>query len=108
LGEKKLSCPILTQQSIYISKKSVSDENGMELTRSEQTFVYIRMANGGTAFPSGEMKSFKEFPNTVSKIKSMNDSVENPLGEDIKSDYESPDLAYHFHAFPKVPIILLF
>ena len=85
------------------------------------------MAQGGSSRPSGEMKSFKEFPNTVSKIKSMNEHVETPLketfasntekliaacrasgGTDVSRQYESCDTAFHFAAFPNVPVVLLF
>lgn len=103
------------------------DAAGNELTRNEQTFVYIHLASGGTSSPTGKMKSLKEFPNTVSKIVSMNDQVETPLkqkfagrlkdletacikngGTNVKDRYESPDLAFQFRVFPKVFITLLF
>ena len=85
------------------------------------------MAQGGIAKPGGNMKSFKEFPNTVSKIVSMRDHIETPLkkrfssniqnlvlecensgGKNVTDQYESPDLAYQFSVFPKIPVILLF
>ena len=71
--------------------------------------------------------SFKEFPNTVSKVVSMRDQVEMPLkkafssrkdaleiackkigGTNVKDRYESLDLAFEFRVFPKVFISLLF
>ncbi len=126
MDEKQLHLPYFNSK-IIITKESVTDESGRELTRNEQTFVYIHMARGGTTYPTGVMKSFKEFPNTVSKIVSMDSSVEKPLkekftsrmeelesackkagGKNKKNDYESPDLAYHFQAFPRVPVTLLF
>ena len=73
------------------------------------------------------MKSFKEFPNTVSKVSSMDDHVEKPLvaafgsnidglkkacealgGNDVTGRYDACDLAYLFSAFPKVPVTLLY
>jgi hypothetical protein len=114
-------------KSILISKDKIVDDSGKELTRNEQTFVYIHMTNGGTSNPSGEVKSFKEFPNTVSKIISMKDLVEIPLGNAFASNidklklackksggtnvtvqYESCDMAFLFTVFPKIPVTLLF
>lgn len=114
-------------QTVLISKDRVTDPSGCDLTRNEQTFIYIHMAFGGTASPTGNMKSFKEFPNTVSKIVSMRDQVETPLkkafasrgnaletacetigGENVKERYDSPDLAFQFRVFPKIFVTLLF
>lgn len=115
------------EKSLLVTLEQVTDETGGELTRNEQTFVFIHMAAGGTSSPTGNMKSLKEFPNTVSKIVSMNDHVEGPLkqrfagrleelktrckacgGTDVSDRYESPDLAFQFRVFPKVYITLLF
>ncbi len=125
-GDEKILLPCFNK-FLSITKKGIQDESGLELSRNEQTFVYIHMAQGGISRPSGKMKSLKEFPNTVSKIVSMNDRVEIPLkkafaanpeklaaaceefgGTNVKSQYPSPDLAYQFTAFPKVPVTLLF
>ena len=114
-------------QTLLISKDRVTDQTGGDLTRNEQTVVYIHMASGGNTSPTGNMKSFKEFPNTVSKIVSMRDLVETPLkkafssrrqafeiackkagGTDVKDRYESLDLAFQFRIFPKIFITLLF
>lgn len=113
--------------SLHITQDNVTDSQGNELSRNEQTFVYIHMAMGGAKAPTGELKSFKEFPNTVSKIVSMNDHVETPLkkafsgnpaaleqactrfaGKNVKQTFESPDLAYEFQVFPQVATTLLF
>jgi len=114
-------------KTILISKDRVTDQAGCDLTRNEQTFVYIHMASGGTSSPTGNMKSFKEFPNTVSKIVSMEKQVEIPLqkafasrgeeletactnvgGTNVKDRYESADLAFQFRVFPKIFVTLLF
>ncbi|MCD4744088.1 MAG: DUF3786 domain-containing protein [Desulfobacteraceae bacterium] len=114
-------------KKISITKESILDDSGNELTKNEQTFVHIHMAQGGISKPTGNMKSFKEFPNTVSKIVSMRDHIETPLkkaftanikklelscknagGRNVKDKYESPDLAWYFPVFPKIPAILLF
>ncbi|MCP4023290.1 MAG: DUF3786 domain-containing protein [Desulfobacteraceae bacterium] len=125
-GKKTIALPYF-HSHILITAEKIIDSNGKELTRNEQTFVYIHMAKGGSSTPTGRMKSFKEFPNTVSKIKSMNNSVEKPLKNkfgsrlnqleqaciaagaiNVKTEYDSPDLAYLFQAFPMVPVVLIF
>lgn len=125
-GEESILLPYFNE-TVQIFKDRVSDDNGKNLSRNVQTFIYIHMAQGGSAPPSGVMKSFKEFPNTVSKIVSMTDHVETPLvktfgsdkkalenacqdigGIDVTDRYEACDLAFLFSAFPKVPVTLLF
>jgi len=124
--DEVISLPYFNR-TIQITKDKICDHLGNELSRNEQTFILIHMAHGGTAPPSGTMKSFKEFPNTVSKIVSMNDQVETPLikaftgkenalksaceaigGIEVSDRYETCTLAYLFSAFPKVPVTLLF
>lgn len=125
-GSPHIRLPYLTG-TLLITGDRVADETGEELSRNEQTFVFIHMAAGGTAAPTGRMKSFKEFPNTVSKMVSMRDHVEEPLknafagkaeelgrrcramgGQDVGDRYESPDIAFQFRVFPKVFVTLLF
>ena len=115
---------------LYIDHNGVKDAAGNELSRNEQTFVYIHMsmmAKPKAPKPTGNLKSFKEFPNTVSKIVSMRSHVEEPLkktfsgnlgaleraclqcgGIDVKNHYESPNLAFSFQVFPAVAVTLLF
>jgi len=114
-------------KSLLVTKEQVTDEQGQDLTRNEQTFIFIHMAAGGTSSPTGKMKSLKEFPNTVSKIVSMNERVETPLkqkflgrmdelktqclangGTDVGDRYESLDIAFQFRVFHRVYITLLF
>lgn len=125
-GEPYITLPYFNT-TILVTKDRICDAAGNDLSRNEQTFVYIHLAFGGTSSPTGNMKSFKEFPNTVSKIISMEDHVEAPLkktfssrmadlkitcarigGKDVKHRYESPDLAFQFQAFPMVFVTLLF
>lgn len=125
-GEPHIKLPYFTSH-LLATKERVTGPEGNELSRNEQTFVLIHMACGGTSLPTGRMKSFKEFPNTVSKQVSMKDHVEAPLkaaftgklpqlalacrelgGTDVGDRYESPDLAFQFHVFPKVYVTLLF
>lgn len=114
-------------KNLLVTLAQVTDEAGGELTRNEQTFVFIHLASGGTSSPTGNMKSLKEFPNTVSKIVSMKEHIETPLknefagkletlkkrctacgGSDVSGRYDSPDIAFQFRVFPKVYITLLF
>lgn len=114
-------------KTLLITRDGIRDDQGNVLEKNDQTFVYIHMAQGGIKKPTGNLKSFKEFPNTVSKIVSMNDHVEAPLkkaftgkmgqladacvaagGTDVKAHFDSGDLAFEFTAFPKVPVTLLF
>ena len=77
--------------------------------------------------PIDQWKALQEFPNTVSKIKSMRSQVEEPLrkhfggrkeplakaaerigGTNISDETPSADLAFRCQPLPKVPIMLLF
>jgi len=126
-GEEETILLSCFDKQLSITRHGIRDEFGRELNRNEQTFVYIHMAQGGSSPPTGKMKSLKEFPNTISKIVSMQERVEIPLekafaenpgalsavcgkigGISVKNQYPACDLAYQFHAFPKVPVILLF
>lgn len=112
---------------IRVNNDKVMDDAGQPLTRNEQTFVYIHIASGGIRKPTGVMKSFKEFPNTVSKVVNMEQYVETPIqkrfsshldelkskciqagGRDVGDQYDASDLAFHFQVFPKIPVVLLF
>jgi len=113
--------------TIFIQTDSVTKADGSELTRWEQVFVYNHMAQGGASKPSGHWKGFVEFPNTVSKAKSMAEQVELPLqeafrgrvaelaeaasrlgGVDMNADFGSADLAIWFTPLPRVPLMLMF
>jgi hypothetical protein len=107
---------------LYIDRNGIQDEAGNELSRNEQTFVYIHMSMMNKAEvvkPTGNVKSFKEFPNTISKVVSMRNHVEEPLqkafsgnlaelehaclkcgGINVKAHYTSPNLAFYFQIFP--------
>ncbi|MBF0303306.1 MAG: DUF3786 domain-containing protein [Desulfamplus sp.] len=115
---------------LYIDSSGVKDEAGNDLSRNEQTFVYIHismMIKAEAVTPTGNLKSFKEFPNTVAKVVSMRNHIEEPLkkafagnleglkraclqcgGIDVKDNYESPNLALSFQVFPLVAVTLLF
>lgn len=125
-GTQKIQVPCFKKR-LSITKAGIWDQSGNELSKNEQTFVYIHLARGGASRPTGNMKSLKEFPNTVSKIVTMHERVETPLkkafgayperlgasceasgGIAAKERYPACDLAYEFWAFPKVPVVLLF
>ena len=113
--------------TILIHRDKILHSSGRDLTRNEQTFIHIHMAMGSDRPPTGNLKSLKEFPNTVSKVESMKTHVETPLtrtfsnkisllekacknagGQDAITEFESPDLAFRFQVFPKVCVVLLF
>ena len=112
---------------IIISKDSITKKDGSDLTRWEQVFIYNHMAQGGSKLPTGKWKGFVEFPNTVSKIKSMKEHVEKPLikrfkaksnelltaaerlgGDDMTDEIRSADLALLFRPLPRIPVMLMF
>ena len=114
-------------EAVIITKDSISKEDGSELTRWEQVFLYNHVAQGGSGEPTGVWKGFVEFPNTVSKIKSMVNHVEIPLkehfkgqgdvllnagksigGKDMAHDYEAADVAVFFRPLPRIPVMVLF
>ncbi len=121
-----LELPYFTD-SIIISKEGITKKNGLDLTRWEQVFIYNHMAQGGRKFPTGRWKGFGEFPNTVSKIKSMVEHVEVPLvdtftgrlgaflaaakrigGKDQTDEIQSADLSLRFDPLPRIPVMVLF
>jgi hypothetical protein len=112
---------------IIISKDSITKKDGSDLTRWEQVFIYNHMAQGGSKLPTGKWKGLIEFPNTVSKIKSMKEHVEKPLikrfkaksnelltaaerlgGDDMTDEIRSADLALLFRPLPRIPVMLMF
>ena len=114
-------------ESVVISDDDIVKSDGSDLTRYEKVFIYIHMARGGKSAPTGRWKGFIEFPNTVSKMKSMIESIEKPMiqrfrgkphelakagarigGRDITREIESADVALHFQALPKVPVRVIF
>ncbi|BBO90958.1 DUF3786 domain-containing protein [Desulfosarcina ovata] len=125
-GEPALHLPYYTA-SVIIRGDDIVRADGAALTRWEKVFIYNHMAQGGRRMPTGKWKGFEEFPNTVSKVKTMAAHVEAPLvarfcgridelrsaaagmgGEDATGKANSADVAVHFHPFPRVPVMLLF
>lgn len=112
---------------IVIFKDHISRNDEIKLTRWEQVFIFNHIAQGGSSPPTGKWKGFIEFPNTVSKIKSMVELVEKPLierfggkleellsagqrigGLDQTDKMNSADLALFFRPLPQIPVLLLF
>jgi hypothetical protein len=112
---------------ILITADSVTRPDGTPLTRYEQVFILNHMAQGGRAEPTGKWKGLVEIPNTISKIKSMKNHVEEPLkeaftgkvdrllaaaaalgGRDMTGEVGSADAAVYFQALPRVPLLLMF
>ncbi len=113
--------------TILITAEKICRTDGTPLTRWEQVFLYNHLARGGHRRPSGKWQGLVEFPNTVSKIKSMIEHVENPLierfrgrchalkaaaehlgGRPVSRKNTSADVAVCFPALPRVPVLLLF
>ena len=112
---------------IYIKPGQIFKTDGSSLTRWEQVFLYNHMAQGGSSRPTGNWKGLVDFPNTVSKIKSMKTHVEDPLiqrftgkiqelknkalsfgGKLISDAGISADASVLFNPLPRIPVMLLF
>lgn len=112
---------------VVIGENDISKATGPELTRYEKVLLYIHMAQGGSATPTGVWKGLVEFPNTISKMKSMEDSVEAPIidifagkkelfitagekagAKNISDEVDSTDVAFEFQPLPKVPVRVVF
>ena len=125
-GEKVLVLPYF-DALIHIRPDSIRHEDGSKLDRWEQVFIFNHMAQGGSKAPTGQWKALQEFPNTVSKIKSMRAHVEVPLkerfagragdmaaaafgigGREVTAEYPSADRAFIFQALPRIPVMLFF
>lgn len=125
-GDQALELPYFTD-SVLITSDHLVKKKGADLSRWEQVFILNHIAQGGSRIPTGTWKGFVEFPNTVSKIKSMVEHVEKPLietfrgrtdkllsagesigGSDMTGNIDSADVAVLFQVFPKVPVMLLF
>lgn len=125
-GETGLSLPYFNDTIVILPNRIVA-RDGTELNLWEQVFVYNHMAQNGSSLPSGIWKGFAEFPNTVSKVKSMVAHVETPLINVFKGDarrlirvsktiggidktgaFGSSDAAVLFHPLPRVPVMLMF
>jgi hypothetical protein len=113
--------------TILITGDAITHPDGTPLTRWEQVFILNHMAQGGRSHPTGKWKGLVEFPNTISKIKSMQNHVETPLkeafkgkieklrdaaarlgGRDVTPEIESADAAFYFQTLPRVPVMLMF
>jgi hypothetical protein len=112
---------------IHIKHGHIKKADGSPLTRWEQVFLFNHMAQGGSSLPTGNWKGLVDFPNTVSKIKSMKNHVEAPLierfsgkAEELKNNALSfggklisdasinADAALLFNPLPRIPVMLLF
>ncbi|MDL2329685.1 DUF3786 domain-containing protein [Desulfosarcina sp. OttesenSCG-928-A07] len=112
---------------LHITEADITTASGALLTRWERVFLYNHMAQGGKRHPTGNLKGFEAFPNTVSKIKTMTGQVEAPLAEhfgrdpealkaaaarlggvDITGKDNNADLAFGFRPLPRIPVMVLF
>jgi hypothetical protein len=125
-------CDILTLElpyfngSILIREGDITRKDGKPLNRWEQVFLYNHMAQGGTRQPTGIWKGLEEIPNTISKIKSMKNHIEDPIidryrgkahelfenaalhgGVPFKGNNPA-EVAILFTPLPMIPVLLLF
>lgn len=112
---------------LLIGADDIQRLDGKDLTRWEKVFIYNHLAQGGTRLPTGRWRGFEEFPNTVSKVKTMAAQVEAPVverfhgrlrelvasargigGKAVTGGQSSADAAFCFQPLPRVPVMLLF
>ena len=125
-GQPALELPYFNE-NIIITPDRITKSDGSALTRYEQVFIHIHMAQGGSARPTGKWRNLVEIPNTVSKVKSMVEHVEKPLiekfqgnadslrkaalaigGIDRHNEFPTSDVAMLFTPLPRVPVMLMF
>ncbi len=125
-GEDCLELPYFDDR-LRIFADRIETVTGTPLDRWEQVFIYNHMAQGGRMIPGGNWKALQEFPNTVSKIKSMREHVETPLqthfngnpdrlksralelgGREAAHLAPTADVAVLLTPLPRVPVLLVF
>lgn len=125
-GSEYMELPYFANK-VVVNDKGIRLADGKALNRWEQVFLYNHMAQGGSLGPVGKWKAFEELPNTVSKIKSMQEHVEAPLlrcfsedldgvkenlnrigGEVVNDPDSSSDLAFLLRPLPKIPVLVLY
>lgn len=125
-GKPALELPYFNEH-IIITPDRIMHKDGSAMTRYEQVFIHIHMAQGGSAPPTGKWRNLVEIPNTVSKVVSMVDHVEKPLiekfqgntealkqaalrigGIDRHDEFPTSDVAMFFQPLPRVPVMLMF
>lgn len=112
---------------ILIRPDDIARTDDVALSRWEKVFIYNHLSQGGRRFPTGKWKGFEEFPNTVSKVKTMTKQAEAPMadrfrgqvdalrsaaaqlgGQAVTGQGNSADAAFLFQPLPRVPVTLLF
>jgi hypothetical protein len=125
-GKEVLALPYFLD-TVFISAERITRQDGSELSRLEQVFIYNHMAQGGTSQPAGKWISLQDLPNSTPKIHSIITYVENPLvkkfsgkkdallaasrhiGGTKKDDPNmTADLCIQFRPLPRIPLLLLF
>lgn len=125
-GEPVLDLPYFSGR-ILIGPDDIIRKDGIALSRWEKVFIYNHLAQGGARTPTGRWKGFEEFPNTLSKIKTMAGQVEAPLverfqgrrnelkaaaagigGRTVAHPQGGADVAVIFEPLPRVPVMLVF
>ncbi|MCG8563581.1 MAG: DUF3786 domain-containing protein, partial [Desulfobacterales bacterium] len=63
MAQEDMILPYFTSE-LRVTPKGAIHLSHRSTSRNEQTFIHIHMAMGGVRNPTGNQKSFKEFPNT--------------------------------------------
>ena len=125
-GEEALLLPYFNGH-IIITEDAVFNSDNEVLNQWEQVFIYNHMSQGGSVYPTGNWKGLVEFPNTISKQKSMKAHVEVPIidkfigkvdelkrsalkigGIDRTEKIATSSAAFFFQPMPKTPLMLIF
>jgi hypothetical protein len=125
-GKEVLEIPYFLE-SVFISADGITKQDGSELSRLEQVFIYNHMAQGGTSQPAGKWISLQDLPNSTPKIHSIITYVENPLVKKFSGKKDAllaagrriggtktdglnstADLGIQFKPLPCIPLLLLF
>jgi hypothetical protein len=125
-GKPALKLPYFDAH-VVIRTDDIVRTDDVALSRWEKVFLYNHLSQGGRRLPKGVWKGFEEFPNTVSKVKTLAKQAEVPLaarfggqqealrgaaaaigGEEVTGRENSADAAFLFRPLPRVPVTLLF
>ncbi|SFM49526.1 DUF3786 domain-containing protein [Thermodesulforhabdus norvegica] len=110
--------------SVVVTSKDIYNPEGQRISEKEKIFIYNYLLQG-EGEPSGKWVGMEYFPGSISKVKTLENHCEKPLGEafrgrvealkakasekgNILPEYEGADVAILFNVFPKLSILLLF
>jgi hypothetical protein len=124
-GEDTLLIPYFDTR-VALTRKAAESLDGSELDPWDEVLVYNYVFFSGSEPPSGKWVGLESFPNSVSKRAALEEVCHAPiakgfggrahelervakkLGGERVTDGHNADLAFRFHALPRVPLLLLF